>query len=279
VAKEHYSVLVSTAETLTGVAKPSRTLHEVGKWVRRFRRYIAVPLAMLTLLGLRPLLPAGSPFFNELTDWLGIGIALLGQGLRGWVWGSNGPVGTLSVRTRGPYALMRHPLYVGNLLIAWGLLLIFHNPWAYLFCGLSFVLLYQVVVVVEEEQMAERTGESYRQYVASGVPRFIPDLRRLSEAMRTSWPFYWRLAGKKEYESALGLVAGAGALVMYEEVWQHGVDVAWGKIMSLAVALASVGVLAVSLYIRKRLQQAQRTVQQRRVKVSICDGNSISQRG
>ena len=159
VAKEHYSVLVSTAETLTGVTKPNRTLHEVGMWVRRVRRYIAVPLAALTLLGLRPLLPAGSPFFNELTDWLGIGIAVLGQGLRGWAWGSNTPVETQGVRTRGPYALMRHPLYVGNLLIAWGLLLIFHNPWAYLFCGLSFVLLYQVVIVVEEQQMEERAGE------------------------------------------------------------------------------------------------------------------------
>ena len=274
-AQKHYSALVGTAELLTGVTKPSRTLHEVGTWVRRFRRYIAVPVAALTLLGLRPLLPAGSPFFNELTDWLGIGIALFGQGLRGWAWGSNAPVGTPGVRTRGPYTLMRHPLYVGNLLIAWGLLLIFHNPWAYLCCGLSFVLLYQVVIVVEEQHMEARAGNSYRQYVASGVPRWVPDLRRLPEAVRTSVPFSWRLAGKKEYESVLGLVAGAGALMMYEKVWQLGVDAAWAKLMSLAVVLGCVGVLAVSLYIRKRLQRVQRTGQQRRA----CDEHSISQRG
>ena len=240
---------------VTGMVKPHRTLHEVSKWVRRFRRYIVVPLITLTLLVLRPLLPMGSPFLNEVTDWVGIGIAVLGQGLRGWAWGSNGLASTLRIRTRGPYALMRHPLYVGNLLIAWGFLLIFNNPWAYLFCGLSFVLLYQVVVMVEEQQMEERTGEAYRQYIASGVPRFLPDLRRLPEAIRTSTPFSWRLAGKKEYESVLGLVAGAGALVMYEEVWQHGVDAAWAELMSLAVVLASVGVLAVSLYIRKRLRK------------------------
>ena len=276
-AQEHFSVLVSPAETPTGVAKPSRTLHDVSKWVRRVRRYIALPLAVLTLLCLRPLLPAGSPFINELTDWLGVGIALLGQGLRGWAWGSNAPVATQRVRTRGPYALMRHPLYTGNLLIAWGLLLIFHNPWAYLFCGLSFVLLYQVVIVVEEQQMEERAGESYRQYVASGVPRFVPDLRRLPEAVRTSVPFSWRLAGKKEYESVLGLVAGAGALMMYEKVWHRGANAAWAKLMSLTVVLGCVGVLAVSLYIRKRLQQAQRTVQQREERG--CDGHGVPQRG
>jgi len=275
VAQAHSSLVVGTAATLTGVTKPSRTLREVGKWVRRFRRYIAVPVAALTLLGLRPLLPAGSPFFNELTDWLGLGIAVLGQGLRGWAWGSNAPVAMQGVRTRGPYALMRHPLYVGNLLIAWGLLLIFHNPWAYLCCGLSIMLLYQVVIVVEEQQMEERVGESYRQYVASGVPRYVPDPRRLPEAMRTSVPFSWRLAGKKEYESVLGLVAGAGALMMYEQVWQLGVDAAWAKLMSLAIVLGCVGVLAVSLYIRKRLQRAQRTGQQRRV----CDENNSSQCG
>jgi protein-S-isoprenylcysteine O-methyltransferase Ste14 len=260
VAQEHSAVGVGPAATVSGRAKPSRALHDVSKWVRRFRRYIAVPLAALTLIGLRPLLPAGSLFMDDLTDWLGIGIALLGQGLRGWAWGSNAPARTQGVRTRGPYALVRHPLYVGNVLIAWGLLLIFHNPWAYLFCGLSFMLLYRVVIVVEEQQMEERTGESYRQYVASGVPRYVPDLRRLPEAVRTSAPFSWRLAGKKEYESVLGLVAGAGALLLYEKVWQLGVDAAWAHVMALAVMLGCVAVLAVSLYIRKRLQRAQRTV-------------------
>lgn len=270
--------VVSTVRMVTArTENPSHVLHDVGKWVRRCRRYIVVPLAALTMIGLRPLLPAGNPFLNELTDWCGVGIALLGQGLRIWVWGSNGSRGSPRVRTRGPYALTRHPLYVGNLLVAWGLLLIFHNPWAYAFCGLSFVLLYHIAMVVEEEYMEERAGEAYRRYVASGVPRFVPDLRRLPEAVRTSSPFSWRLAGKKEYESVLGLVAGAGALVMYEEVWQRGADDAWADLMSLAVMLASVGVLAVSLYIRKRLRQAQRTMQRKGRRG--CAGNGISPHG
>ena len=63
--------------------------------------------------------------------------------------------------------------------------------------------------------------------------------------------------------------------MMYEKVWQLGVDAAWAKLMSLAVVLGCVGVLAVSLYIRKRLQRAQRTGQQRRA----CDEHNSSQCG
>lgn len=271
---QEYGKVVGTLWIVTmRTASPMRMLRDVSKWVRRCRRYIVVPLEAIALTGLRPLLPAGSSFLNELTDWCGIAIALLGQGLRVWVWGSNKTRGSLHVRTRGPYALLRHPLYVGNLLIAWGLLLIFHNPWAYVLCGLSFVLLYHIVVVVEEEQMEARAGESFRQYVARGVPRFVPDLHRLPEAIATSSPFSWRLAGKKEYESVLGVVAGAGALVMYEEVWQHGVDGARANLMSLAVVVVSVGVLAISLYIGKRLQQARRTIQQNGG--NLCNANNI----
>ena len=222
----------------------------VRKFLRRFRRYLAPPLVAVTLLWLSPLRPAGSRVVDGITDGIGILIALLGQLLRFWAWGSNART-KVGVRTRGPYALLRHPLYLGNLCIVVGLLVMFNNPWAYLICGLPFVLLYHTIAQVEEERMQKRFGEEYVAYIASGVPRFIPALRDLPEAKRTSRPFHWRLALKKEYESLLGLVAGVIVLEMYEEVLWQGIEKVQGKVVVLLGLLCAVGLLSLSLYICK----------------------------
>jgi protein-S-isoprenylcysteine O-methyltransferase Ste14 len=223
----------------------------IQKFLRRFRRYFMLPLAAIALLWLRPLLPGGNPFFDDLIDGVGVLIALLGQLLRFWVWGSNAPRGAAGVRTRGPYALVRHPLYVGNFLIACGLLVIFNNPWSYLLCGLPLALLYHAIVGLEEERMLKQFEGEYWQYIRSGVPRFFPAIRTLPTALRTSQPFHWRFAVKKEYESLLGWVAGALVLRMYERVLWQGVDVAWREVVILTVLLWATGILALTLYIYK----------------------------
>jgi protein-S-isoprenylcysteine O-methyltransferase Ste14 len=224
-------------------------IRRVRKFLRRFRRYLFLPLVAIALLWLPP--PARNLLFDEITDGVGVLIALLGQLLRLWAWGSNAQTGKLGVRTHGPYALMQHPLYVGNLFIVFGLLVIFNNPWAYLICGLPFVFLYCAIVELEEEQMRREFGEEYYRYAARGVPRFFPALRNLPEAKRTSRPFSWRLALRKEYESLLGWMAGAIILEMYEEVLWQGVEKVRSEVIILTGLLCAVGILSLSLYIRK----------------------------
>lgn len=225
------------------------SIRRVRKFLHRFRRYLALLLIATALLWLSP--PAGNLFFDEITDGAGVFTALLGQLLRLWAWGSNAQTGKLGVRTRGPYALMQHPLYVGNLFIVFGLLVIFNNPWAYLICGLPFVFIYRVSAQLEEERMLSRFGEEYHGYTTRDVPRFIPALRNLPEAKRTSRPFSWRLALEKEYESMLGWVAGVIVLEMYEEVLWQGVEKVRSEVIVLAGLLCAIGILSLSLYIRK----------------------------
>src|SRR3972149_7026140 len=141
------------------------------EFLRRFRRYLVFPLGAATLLWLSPLAPAGNPFFDEVTDATGVLVALLGEVLRMWAWGSNATTGKQGVRTRGPYALMRHPLYVGNLLIVFGLLLVYNNPWAYVICGLPFAVSYGVIARLEEEHMHRAFGAEYAGYAAAGAGR------------------------------------------------------------------------------------------------------------
>ena len=104
-----------------------------------------------------------------------IGYIITGVGLlfviAGWrpVYRSNGIV------IKGPYRLLRHPQYLGFLLITGGWLI--HWPtiptmvmWPIL------VFLYYNLAKKEEREMEKRFGDKYKEYKQS-VPMFIPKLR------------------------------------------------------------------------------------------------------
>jgi len=78
--------------------------------------------------------------------------------------------GTLAVT--GPYARIRHPQYVGFVLIMFGFLV----QWPTIVTLVMFpvlMLMYWRLALREEREAIEQFGEAYRDY-ASGVPRFIP---------------------------------------------------------------------------------------------------------
>lgn len=77
--------------------------------------------------------------------------------------------------TSGPYARLRHPQYVGFVIIMFGFLL----QWPTLLTLIMFpilVLTYSLLAVSEEKDALAQFGEAYRSYMAS-TPRFIPRLR------------------------------------------------------------------------------------------------------
>ena len=74
--------------------------------------------------------------------------------------------------TGGPYARVRHPQYVGFLLVMVGFLL----QWPTLLTLAMFpvlVLVYRRLAIAEEREMTGRFGDLYEEY-AGLVPRFIP---------------------------------------------------------------------------------------------------------
>ena len=76
--------------------------------------------------------------------------------------------------TQGPYAKMRHPQYVGFVLIMLGFLF----QWLTLVTLLMFpilVFMYARLARTEERESEARFGEQYRQYAAR-TPAFIPRL-------------------------------------------------------------------------------------------------------
>ncbi len=238
----------------SGTPPPPQT--GVGVWLRRYRRALPIPLVLLMVIGLRPLVPWGSDLLDTVTDVIGVGLCALGQWLRLWAWGSNATVGKWGVRDRGPYALMRHPLYAGNFLIVLGLVVVFNNPWAYLLLLLPFAYLYHVITDMEEKRMRRRFGGDYHEYREREVPRFLPALGNLGVALRTTRPFGWGLAWRKEFESCCGWLAGVVVLEIYEGVLAHGWTQNWPHTQGWLVLLGLIGVVTISLGIRKRVTRA-----------------------
>lgn len=235
---------------------PQSTQTGMPVWLRRYRRYLPLPLCAIALVGLRPMAPWGSALLDTLTDALGVGLCALGQGLRLWAWGSNATVGKGGVRARGPYTLMRHPLYAGNFLIVTGLVVIFNNPWAYLLFLVPFAYLYHAITNLEEKRMYRRFGVDYQEYRGHDVPRFWPALSNLPAAVHTTLPFGWGLAWRKEYESCCGWLAGVVVLEMYEGVLAHGWTQNWPVTQRWLVLLGLIGVLAIGLRMRKDIIRA-----------------------
>lgn len=140
-------------------------LLDLGGWFFRNRGWLPVPLGLLLLV------PEPAPRLA------GFGLLLAGEGLRLWAVGHIGrrsrtrgeAVGEL-VR-EGPYARVRNPLYVGNLLI-WAGFGVLAWPAALLIVPLLGAY-YGVMVRWEEQRLLASIGAPYAEYLAS-VPRWVP---------------------------------------------------------------------------------------------------------
>jgi protein-S-isoprenylcysteine O-methyltransferase Ste14 len=106
-------------------------------------------------------------------------VVVLGELLR--MWGVH-HIGTIS-RTRsdrlgplidtGPFAVVRNPLYLGNILLWLGFAVSARLLWLAPVVIGFLALEYHAIVRWEERLLEARLGESYRQYMKR-VPRWIP---------------------------------------------------------------------------------------------------------
>jgi protein-S-isoprenylcysteine O-methyltransferase Ste14 len=160
------------------VQTDSDWLTRLGGWLFRHRTSIPLPVAaaILTLrIGQSP--PS---------VWLvgaGILITLGGEALR--LWGVH-HIGAVS-RTRserlgplidsGPFAVVRNPLYIGNIALWVGFALSARLVWLAAAIAVLLALEYHAIVRWEERLLEARRGEEYRDY-CSRVPRWWPKSNR-----------------------------------------------------------------------------------------------------
>jgi protein-S-isoprenylcysteine O-methyltransferase Ste14 len=185
------------------------TTTRIGGWLFRHRTWLPLPAA-LAILTLRIGEAAPSPFLAG----IGVGVTTLGELIR--LWGVH-QIGAIS-RTRserlgplvlsGPFALIRNPLYVGNLALWVGFALTARLVWL---APVIFVLLaleYHAIVRWEETLLESRLGQEYRDYAAR-VPRWIPSLNRGQRGLRRATEgFSWGTTFFSERGTVIAIAVG-----------------------------------------------------------------------
>jgi protein-S-isoprenylcysteine O-methyltransferase Ste14 len=118
---------------------------------------------------------------NDVVIWpLAIGLCVLGVALRSWAnchcwYAQRRPMGLI---TSGPYACVRNPLYIGNLLILTGAAVASELLWLVPAASAWAALVYARAARAEERQLLARYGEPFIRY-RRHVPGWLPRGQRL----------------------------------------------------------------------------------------------------
>ena len=115
----------------------------------------------------------------------GVALTAIGEAIR--IWGVH-HIGAIS-RTRsdrlgplvdsGPFAYVRNPLYLGNMLLWVGFAVAARLVWLAPIVVALLAVQYRWIVRWEERLLVDRLGEPYREY-ARRVPRWIPRIQSLA---------------------------------------------------------------------------------------------------
>lgn len=132
----------------------------------------------------------------------GVPLIVLGETIRIW---ASGHIHKMREVTRtGPYALCRHPLYLGHFLITCGFLAIGSQPVIAVAGLLVFWLIFQPTMQREERELQKVFGQEYAGYMQH-VPRFMPHWHADSMRGGHDWK---QVQNHREWNNILGLIAG-----------------------------------------------------------------------
>lgn len=142
----------------------------------QYRSYTPIPFLIVMVAFAEP---------TSATLIVGGVIALLGEFIRFWGVAFAGPltrvtgnVGAPELVVSGPFAYVRNPLYLGNILLYIGIGVMSNAlaPWLVILAVIYFVFQYSLIVSLEEDFLLKNFREAYRTYKEQ-VPRFTPRLK------------------------------------------------------------------------------------------------------
>jgi len=247
----------------SAVATPAEALGPLvscGNFLFRFRNAV-FPVVMLPLLILfRPWVISDDVRLDMLLDAIGASIVLGGVVLRMLVigfkyvkrGGMNKKVYADKLVVEGFFNHCRNPLYVGNVMIVLGLLVIHGNPWVLALGGAFFGFAYIAIIAAEENYLSQKFGQQYQDYCRRVSRWWINPigLRRSLAGMR----FKWARVVVKEYGStALALWSVVG-LLAYER-WANHALYLWSDGVKLSLGIAA-GLIAIAYCIVRLLKKS-----------------------
>lgn len=145
----------------------------LGQFFFKYRSYTPIILLIPMMLYARPTIP---------TIAIGAVFVILGELFRFWGVAYAGSetrttdrVGGTYLVTQGPFSYVRNPLYVGNILMYFGIAVMSNSlfPFLQIFALIYFTFQYYYIIIEEEGYLREKFQEKYNDYF-SKVSRFFP---------------------------------------------------------------------------------------------------------
>ena len=173
----------------------------------QYRSYTPIPFLILMVYFAQP---------TQQSFLIGFLFVVLGEFLRLWAVAlagsetrTTGPVGGTYLVTTGPFAYVRNPLYLGNMLIYAGVGVISNAlfPWLTIAALVYFFLQYSFIAKLEEEHLAAAYGEEFHRYCSS-VRRFLPRLTPYAGGMSAQPGLDWGegLQSERRTLQAIGII-------------------------------------------------------------------------
>lgn len=186
--------------------KPLTFASRAGGWLFRQRTWLPLPLVAALLL----IPPPGDA--RPSIALVGALVVAAGEAIRLW---AVLHIGAIS-RTRsdrlgplvasGPFAYVRNPLYLGNILLWTGFAIAARLVWLAPIVVLLLALEYHAIVTWEEQLLTSRIGEPYARYMRE-VPRWLPSFASTGTTS-TAAGFSWRQTLFSERGTLIAIVAG-----------------------------------------------------------------------
>ena len=224
-------------------------LRKQGDWIFRWRSYLPLIMIIIIFLGMSYFeYPVRSEKFDDIWEIICLFISISGVGIRFFTVGYT-PEGTSGTNTRqqiadalnttGMYSIVRHPLYLGNFIIWFGLSAFFHLWWFSLVVILIFWLYYERIMFAEEEFLREKFGNSYIGWAAK-TPAIIPNLRKWRSADIT---FLFKKAIKNEYKSLVAVIFSFTVLEIISDIFvvqRLEIDRMWLSILIIGLTMYTI---------------------------------------
>lgn len=157
----------------TGLEKLINTL----RYHEQSRQWFAVIFVLLVSL-------LGSP--EPMLLYIGTGIAAVGTLVR--LWASGYVMKNKELATTGPYAYVRHPLYVGNILLLVGFSLASSQWWSFVLMAALLWFYYPPTIAYEDNKLRGIFGEDWENW-AKDIHALIPTFGSKAGSVKSAWSF------------------------------------------------------------------------------------------
>jgi protein-S-isoprenylcysteine O-methyltransferase Ste14 len=185
----------------------------VGQWLFQHRCFMPAFFALLFIPALNHFqFPQNSHLLQIYWELVCLGISLLGLAVRVMTVAyisepsSGRELSTPKaehLNTTGIYSLVRHPLYIGNLIIWLGVVSMMRLWWLSLAIILLSLGYHRLIIGAEESYLGNRFGQVYLEW-AQKTPALIPSFRNWAPP---EYPFSMAMVLRREYSGLFQVIA------------------------------------------------------------------------